>query len=140
MTGSRAEIGTSPQGRHAMQEWKLLPQDTAGFGFEAPHDLIGCPLRRCRNEQMEMIGQDFERQYLALQRGRSFVDQLVQTCFQSIHQDFAPPFGTPDQVVVDEKHAGFFGVVHLFHREQCTRSCVDRQASSTHQQRASSHP
>lgn len=140
MTGRRTEIRTSPQGRHLVQEGELLPQDTAGVALEAPHDLMGRPLWRCRNEQMEMVGQDVERQYLALQCGRGLANQFVQTGFQPVSQDVAPPFGAPDQVVVHEKHAGFFGVVHLFHVEQDTTSCVDMHVSSTHQQRASSHP
>jgi len=42
-----------------------MPQDTAGFALEAGNDLVWCPVWRCRDKQMEMIGQDFERQYLA---------------------------------------------------------------------------
>lgn len=140
MTGSRTEIRAGPQGRHPLQNGELLSQDTAGFALEAPHNLIGCPLWGCRNEQMEMVGQDVERQYLTRHVGSDLVDKRVQACFQPIHQDGAPPFGAPDQVVVDEKHAGVFGVVHLFHSEQYTTACVDIQVSSTHQQRASSHP
>lgn len=85
MTGRGTEIRTSPQGRHPLPEGELLPQDTAGFALEAPHNLLGRPLWRCRNEQMEMVGQDVERQYLALQCGRRLTNQFVQTCFQPVY-------------------------------------------------------
>jgi hypothetical protein len=65
-----------------------LPQDTADFALEAGKDPVGCPLRRCRNEHLQMNRQNVECQYLALKCWRGLADEFDQMCFQSIKLGF----------------------------------------------------
>jgi len=49
---------------------------------------------------MEVVGQDFKRQYLALQEECGLADELFKPRFDRIYQHLAPALGAPDDVVV----------------------------------------
>ena len=78
----------------------------------------------CGERQRQLLAQQHGESDLVLVDGQFY---LLTTC--AIEE----PDPVDVDVVVDQIHAGCFGVVHLFHARPYTTTCVATQASSTHQ-------
>jgi hypothetical protein len=61
-----------------------------------------------------MVGHDLQGQDLGLEIGGRLADDPDEPIADRADQDLAAPLGTLDQVVVDEKDAGFFANLLLY--------------------------
>lgn len=73
---------------------------------------------------MQVIRHDLHGKNFAVEFGEGISDNLLQAFFECSDQDFSPAFGTPDQVIVAEKDAGFFVLIGLWHTNNITQSVL----------------
>ena len=109
------EIAPRPERRHPEQLREFLPEQPSTLSFESPDPLIRCPLRGRQEKQVQMVGHDLQGQDLGFEIGGRPADDPDEPIADRADQDLAAFLGTLDQVVVDEKDAGFF--VHILFDE-----------------------
>ena len=66
---------------------------------------------------MQRVRHDFQRRDFAVYLGARFAEQLFQAFLDRADQDFAPALGLENDVVVQQKDAGFFVSAGLAHKD-----------------------
>ena len=99
----RANVVTaSPQRRQAtIKPIELFAQFVAGMSLEAVHDLAHCQCRRELGKQVYVVGLNFKRNHVALERLDLFVDQFIQPLRNLVGEDRTAILWAPHQVVCD---------------------------------------
>jgi hypothetical protein len=106
MTGTTDVVRPAPQRRKAaFQAGELIAQHAGRVALELVGEILWRVGWGRSNEQVDVIGQDFQTLDSNAQLVRLFVQQFFQAIRNRAVQYLAPVFGTPDKVVMQHVDA-----------------------------------
>jgi hypothetical protein len=83
---------------------ELGPQDTGSVGLDLGDKLSGCPTRVRFEKQVNVVRHHLKRVDSHVTHFGRFVDQFLQSSFDSVDQHLAPIFWAPDDVILEAEN------------------------------------
>lgn len=100
MTNRLNIVGASPKAWQSLsQAFKFLTQSSGSVAFELLNNIMGTIDRRCFNEQMNMIGHNFQVLNRYIDFGGFLKKKLSKPCLDQANQNFPPILGAPYNMI-----------------------------------------